>query len=558
MTTPKTEKRSALTILLDREIGGMPQNDGTGRYPIFLDTQRLTAFARFAGGVEDEGMLDLLKTPEGFHRLVYSVGVSVRGADPDMPVSVSLKLLGAGGAVRRELKLRCNGEEQIAVWAQLAPQGQEAVLSEVLFTLPTDHDVARASMTLYLNEGFAAPPQREDPPVDRDTPRYREMIARSLLSSGNNRRLKRFLRRARAGEAVTAAFIGGSITQGAGAVPIQDCCYARKTVDGLRERYGSSIRFIKAGVGGTPSETGLLRYDRDVTRDGGVQPDLVVIEFAVNDEDDESEGVFYEGLVRRAWNAPNQPAVILLFSVFADDWNLKGRLAPIGYRYQLPMVNVLDAVSPQFAPEVGAGRVLSKRQYFADVFHPTNLGHRIMADCLLYLIDRLDIQQEDPPAPGAVPPCCGADYENLRLLDRSCGGTDAVIVPGSFTGTDTVLQEVAQDDAEWNTPMFPFNWSKGPGAEPFVLELTCSKLVLAFKDSDQESFGKAAVTVDGGDTRILDSRRAGWVHCHTTVLFNKRESRRHRVEIAMAPGEEDKLFTILGFGYVSAQEETGK
>lgn len=72
------------------------------------------------------------------------------------------------------------------------------------------------------------------------------------------------------------------------------------------------MKFIKAGVGGTPSELGMIRFDRDVLRDGQ-QPDIVVIEFAVNDEGDETEGDCYESLVRKVLNLPWKPAVILLF-----------------------------------------------------------------------------------------------------------------------------------------------------------------------------------------------------------------------------------------------------
>ena len=101
-------------------------------------------------------------------------------------------------------------------------------------------------------------------------------------------------------------------------------------------------------MGGTPSELGMIRFDRDVLRDGQ-QPDIVVIEFAVNDEGDETKGDCYESLVRKVLNLPWKPAVILLFSVFANDWNLQDRLSPVGKLYDLPMVSVLDAVSPQFA-----------------------------------------------------------------------------------------------------------------------------------------------------------------------------------------------------------------
>lgn len=50
----------------------------------------------------------------------------------------------------------------------------------------------------------------------------------------------------------------------------------------------------------------------------------------------------------------------IAFSVFANDWNLQDRLSPVGKLYDLPMVSVLDAVSPQFALKNDEGRVISK------------------------------------------------------------------------------------------------------------------------------------------------------------------------------------------------------
>ena len=46
-------------------------------------------------------------------------------------------------------------------------------------------------------------------------------------------RLKQLLCRAAAGEELTVGFLGGSITQGAGAVPSQEMCYARKTYEAI-------------------------------------------------------------------------------------------------------------------------------------------------------------------------------------------------------------------------------------------------------------------------------------------------------------------------------------
>lgn len=546
------EKRPGFYVLIDQAIGGIPQDDGTGCHPIYLGDDRLTTFAKITGGIQDDTMLEMLRTAAGFRRLVHSIGVSIVTPNPNIYTEFSLAFRGANGpGSRHSFRIKGDGEEQVIDLAHLVWTDCDTVPGEFLFRLPTMQDLATVTVKFYLNDGFTAPQQDPDTPIDFDGPLYRAIVARSFLSGGNNRRVKEFLRRARAGEEVTVAFLGGSITQGAGAVPLQENCYAHQTYRALRDRYGAQIRYCKAGVGGTPSETGLMRYDRDITRDGAVQPDLVIVEFAVNDASDETEGVFYESLVRRIWNQPNHPAVILLFAVFANDWNLKARLAPIGYRYQIPMVDMAEAVVPQFGLQPDAGRVITKRQYFYDVYHPSNTGHRVMTDCLLHLIERLDGQPEDLPEEwDDVPPYYGREFETLRLLDRKNGAPGAVVTPGSFTETDSDLQCVPLDDAGENTPMFPYNWKKGPGNAPFVLELDCRRLVLEFKDSAETSFGKVRVWIDGVLTRILDPREAGWTHCHTTVLFQKQACTRHRVEIRMDPEDADKTFTILGFGYV--------
>ena len=542
-----SEKRAGFYVLLDKQVGGIPQDDGRGRHSIFISSDRLPSFARVTGGVQDEKILDLLTDVKGFRKLVHSLGVTVSGK-AGMEVTFSLMCKGSGGPGScHSFTFPADGAERVITLGELTWSEFDAGLGEFRFEMPGVSDMATVSVKCYVNDGFVIPEQDPDPAVDTGSWQYREMIARSFLSAGNNQRIKNFLRRLRAGEEVTVAFLGGSITQGAGAVPLQENCYARLAWQGLTERYGNSIRYIKAGLGGTPSETGLVRYDRDITRDGQVQPDLVVVEFAVNDSGDETEGVFYESLVRKILNAPNHPAVILLFAVFADDWNLKRRLAPIGYRYQLPMVDVLEAVSPQFEAK---DRVITKRQYFYDVYHPSNLGHRIMADCLLYLVDRLDRQQPEAENEDFVPPYYGRDYETLRLADRKDSLPDCRFTPGSFTDTDTELQAVPLDFDSRNTPMFPYNWKKGKGNDPFVAQITCRKLVLEFKDSGDPAFGKALVTIDGEKSRVLDPLEAGWTHCHTALLFNRQEAAPHRVEIAMAPGEEGKTFTILGFGVV--------
>ena len=186
-----------------------------------------------------------------------------------------------------------DGTEHIMVMDEQQWSDSDETPQEFLFELVKPKDIATATVKLYLNDGYTVPEVDPDPPVAFDTPAYGEMIARSCLSTGNNIRIKRVLQQLRDGKPTTIAFLGGSITQGAGAVPSQEMCYARKTYEAICERYtpdhGAHVRYIKAGVGGTPCQLGIIRYDRDITRDGAVQPDLIIVEFAVNDEADETK-----------------------------------------------------------------------------------------------------------------------------------------------------------------------------------------------------------------------------------------------------------------------------
>ncbi|WP_440119496.1 SGNH/GDSL hydrolase family protein [Paenibacillus sp. QZ-Y1] len=398
-----------------------------------------------------------------------------------------------------------------------------------------------------------------EPAIDLESQSYRDMIEKSLLNKGNNTRLKRAIEKAKKGEPLVIAYIGGSITHGAGAEPIHLQCYAYRSYEKFKLMFApandSSIRLIKAGVGGTPSELGIVRYERDVLRDGTVQPDIVIVEFAVNDADDETQGNCYESLVLKALSADNKPAVILLFSVFENDWNLQDRLAPIGWHYNLPMVSVKDAVVEQFQWTKDEGNIISKEQFFYDIYHPTNAGHNIMADCLSFLFDVTAHSQPDKEDYAIEkPPLIGNDYTDIKLMDRQNGDTIARIETGGFGKTDTDLQMTEIDDHDYGTPLFPNNWmysnEDGEGQGSFKLSLCCRRLILVFKDSGSDEFGTAMIKVNGEIVRKADPRQVNWTHCHAILLLDEKDAGEHTIEIEMDEGNEDKRFTILGFGYV--------
>lgn len=555
------KKRSCLYVVLDTAVEATARSDGKNSQELYLDAGRLKNKVQFTSGVEDEEILNLLDNCEGFHKLVHSIGISVKAED-SYTGSINFVLHNWGKENIYEtgtlIQIPCptDGTEVIMTLEDYEWSEQDNVIGKFAFEFDSPGAIANATVVFYLNDGYEVPELILEAPVDFSTTEYKQMIEKSLLSLGNTMRLKSAIEKAKRGEEVTIAYIGGSITQGAGAKPINTLCYAYQSYLKFKEMYGKdggeNVHFIKAGVGGTPSELGMLRYDRDILRDGSIEPDVVIIEFAVNDAGDETEGNCFESLCLKALKAKNKPAVIVLFSVFINDWNLQDRIAPIGAHYDLPMVSVKDAVVDQFKLTKEQGNVISKKQYFYDIYHPTNDGHMVMADCLAHLFAvtgqtasvSQDIITEKAPFKGN-------DYTEVQLIDRKDNTDVAIIEVGGFTQTDEELQMVEMDANILPSPQFPHNWmhTASSGNESFQLKITSKNLLVIFKDSGNNDFGKAEVYSDGTLIKTLDPHQNNWTHCNPVIIYQENTSREHNVEIKMAQGDEEKCFTILGFGF---------
>ena len=564
------KKRPYFYILKDKEIFGAKQPDGSAIHFIYESDGRLINSAQIVGNITDEEELRLLESVEGFGRLVHSIGVSVETDNPKEEIEFVFQMYGRknlyGGGTNLRCKLTGDGMEHRIYLSDYTWAEDDYIPGQIKFIMSTPEKLGKASVRLYLNDGYMAPEEVEEAEVDTKSENYCAMIAKSLMNLGNTYRIRKAIEKAKAGKSVTVAYIGGSITQGAGATPINTECYAYKSYQLFQNRFasGNNVKFIKAGVGGTPSELGMLRFDRDVLRDGE-KPDIVIVEFAVNDEGDETKGDCYESLVRKILKLDWNPEVVLLFSVFANDWNLQERLRPVGDLYDLPMVSIRDAVVEQFTRK--EGRVLTKNQFFYDMFHPSNIGHTIMADCLQYLFERCELREHarlDAFENGLteegmllqrlkLEPVIGGSFENVRLMDKKDVYEGAVIETGDFTATDQELQSVEMDDALNLTPEFPYNWmydGTKTDAEAFTLRMNCKALVLIFKDSGEVDVGKAEVFVDGAHVLTADPHINNWQHCNAAILFNNENSEEHTVKIEIAKEDIDKKFTILGFGYV--------
>ena len=550
------EKRPCLYVILDKTISGSKGEDGVCHDYVFLEG-RLKGQVQFTSGDIGEDILDMLQEVKNFRKLVHSVGVSIKAEkkeDENDEIVFQLQCYGKSDKYRSgtvmEMAVPADGMEMVIPISAYPENEEDTIVGSFNFEFPKENKNVKLTVKFYLNDGYTVPEIQVDPPVDFTSEAYREMISHSLVSTGNNYRLKKVIERAKAGEDVTIAYIGGSITQGAGGKPINTKCYSYISYQKFCELFspcgGKNIHYVKAGVGGTPSEFGMVRYDRDVRMNGEIEPDLVIIEFAVNDEGDETEGVCFESLVMKVLQAENRPAVLLNFAVFMNDWNLQDRLQPVGERYELPMVSVKDAVSPQFEKN----SVITKRQYFYDIYHPTNDGHKIMGDCIGYLFEQVDkeeMAQKDITI--EKEPVYGTQFKDIVCFDRKNYEQFAEITMNGFEETDTALQAAEMNMDLQGTPQFTNNWYKSKNSNgEFCMKISCRNLVVIMKDSGEPDFGKADFFVDGKLVRTEDPLVNGWNHCNPRILIDEAEEKEHEIRITMHPGDEEKKFTILGFG----------
>lgn len=358
------------------------------------------------------------------------------------------------------------------------------------------------------------------------------MLEGSLVSEGNNYRLQKVLNKISSGEEVTVGFIGGSITEGYNAKGVG--CYAELVTRYLDEIYSDGsgkVSCLNAGLSGTPSMLGLIRADADLLEK---EPDLIFIEFAVNDAQSFTDKQAYEALIRKCLLQENEPAVVLLYSVTSNGYTCQNDMALTGFYYDLPGVSVRDAIMP--AIQSGS---MTWADYSNDDVHPHSRGHQFYCRLIAHLIDTLASQPADPVY--EVPTACkfSRDWSEMKEYD---GRNLTVTEQGDF------IQTAAH-------PRFSNGFSyRGESSgehRGLTFTVTASTVFLVYKASNSGTYGTAEVLVNGEVAAHLTGYDPnGWNNPVTQLILSQKESAPYEITIRMQPGDEDKCFDLLAVGIV--------
>lgn len=370
--------------------------------------------------------------------------------------------------------------------------------------------------------------------ADRDP-----VVARSVVSKGDTSRIQRVLAKARGGGPVTVAVIGGSITAGASATSRE------KNYGGLvgrwwREKFPrAKVELVNAGIGATGSNYGALRARRDLLAH---RPDFVVIEYSVNDPDNQAAAETLEGLVRQVLNEPNQPAVVLLCMMHRNGGNAQEWHAKIGWHYDLPIVSFRDALWP----EIQAGRIRWE-DVEADMVHPNDRGHACAARFVTSLLD--EVLQGIPPDSGLpaikpMPKPLESDlFEHVALWEADA------------------LQPTRNDG--WRFDPKDRCWkSDRPGSRiDFEVE---GRAVLVMDWHIRGPMGKAKVQVDDRPPAVRDAwfDQTWGGYRQTSELARDLSPGKHRVRVEImgekSPESTGHEYRILGLGAAGVGGSAGQ
>lgn len=231
--------------------------------------------------------------------------------------------------------------------------------------------INKIALFIFLTAGFCANAQQA---------LFTELNAREGLSN--------FFNKTNKGDSVTIAYLGGSITAANG--------YRVQSAALFRDKYKWKVRDINAGLGGTGSDLGAFRFDNDALQ---FNPDLVFVEFAVNDFDKDSVNIAkaMEGIVRQTKKKNPKTDICFIYTVSKNMFpELKeGEIAMstrvmerIADYYGIPSINMAATVISLLHQDKliyetkeendPQGRIIFSR----DGVHPSLAGHQLYTDAI--------------------------------------------------------------------------------------------------------------------------------------------------------------------------------
>lgn len=344
----------------------------------------------------------------------------------------------------------------------------------------------------------------------------------------NLRRLAEVMKKAET-ETVVIGALGGSITEGAGASdPGKFNRYSHRVADWFEEKYPGHVERAMAGVGGTDSYLGVHRMNQHLMEH---KPDLVMIDFAVNDNAHLRQNFAYERILRTILNAENSPAAIMTFflsSITGSLTNDQHLRTELGSHYGVPMISVRDAVREQNE----AGNIEVTDALRSDKVHPTDYCHYIASECIISVLDdvyeNLDeiLASEEYTVPSEI--FYGEEkYANGKIFVGSSTTHERQGEYVDDNGLGIIIKPASNDGWKggygidwvpaWST-VFGDGWSTDKLGSKISFEVEGKYVSLLYRIYGKDNTaGVIKVTIDNGEPYYFDSKDGAYGVTLTTT-----------------------------------------
>lgn len=310
-----------------------------------------------------------------------------------------------------------------------------------------------------------------------------------ILFKGNNARLKSLMKRAEKGGSFTIGFIGGSITQGSVATR-DELCYAYRVFEWWVNTFpNAKFRYVNAGIGATDSQFACARVEDDLL---SYNPDFVITEFSVNDEDNEHYLETYEGLLRRVYGHDSGPAVVTMNNVFYESGrNAEAQHVRLAKYYDIPSLGV----RPTVYKAVADGNI-NARDITPDDLHPNDEGHALVAGQITYFLTQIHkecaVEEKEVMLTDSI---TRNSYEkSKRLYNKNCSPKSEGFEP------DLSVQQGVRD-------CFKNGWTASNTGDRISFDIKGTNISVQFKKSYKHPAPVARLTLDGNteDAIVLDA-----------------------------------------------------
>ncbi len=254
--------------------------------------------------------------------------------------------------------------------------------------------------------------------------------------------LPNFFNKLKQGREVKIAYFGGSITAQNGWRVLSQQWFQKQFPK-------AKVEGIHAAIGGTGSDLGVFRMDKDVL---SYKPDLVFVEFAVNDGNASPDSIrsAFEGIIRKIWKELPECDICFVYTVTYKDEKtlLAGKMKhsasvmeDIANHYGIPTIhmgteipNLLKADKFQFKAKKGvmtrvsgdelnkgAGILVNKNgkiPFSSDGVHPyMDTGHKLYMDAIARSVPI--IEKAGTVGPHKIPAAMGTNWEAAKMLPLS-------------------------------------------------------------------------------------------------------------------------------------------